>query len=202
MQTKVHDYWRRKLVFDAKKLQSFRYIDVRLLSFSSPYPIWRSLDGNKYQTEAALVQAVLLSGRYRTERLCRFWTSNKQGFCLICLKFNREEIEDLGHLLIRCAGLTEQRRRLFLFTSKFATENPALQPIINEYLFSCNDDVRITFLLDCSTLPMVISARQVFGDIVHHLLFKLTRTWCRSIHRSRLRELGRWKWCWWLEFDT
>ena len=73
-------------------------------------------------------------------------------------------------MLIRCAGVTEQRRRLFLFTSKFATENPALQPIINEYLFSCNDDVRITFLLDCSTLPMVISARQVFGDIVHHLL--------------------------------
>ena len=168
-------------------------MNVQFLSLTSPHPIWRFLDGNPYQAEAASIQAILLSGRYRTERLCRFWSANKQGFCLICLKLNLNVIEDVGHLLIRCAGLSDQRRRLVQFTYNFALVNPALQPIINEYLFSTNDDTKIAFLLDCSTLPMVVRARQVLGDVALQLLFKLTRTWCRSLHRSRLRELGRWK---------
>ena len=178
---------------EAQKLPSLRYMDPRYLSLSSPHPIWCSLDGNPYQAEAASIQALFLSGRYRTERLCRFWSENNHGFCLLCQNLNLEITENIEHVLLLCAGLTEERRRLYEYSIIFAADNPILKPILDEYLFTVDNDLLMRFLLDCSVLPYVITARQLFGDNVHHLLFKLTRTWCRSIHRARLRKLGRWK---------
>ena len=48
------------------------------------------------------------------------------------------------------------------------------------------------FLLDCSTLPEVISAAQTHGPIVHEHFYNVTRTWIFVLHRERLRMLGRW----------
>ena len=104
--SKVHDYWHRKLSHDAQRLPSLCFMDPRYLSLSSPHPLWCSLDGNSYQSEAAFIQALFLSGRYRTEMLCRFWSQNVHGFCLICLNSNLKIAGTMEHIFLQCDGLT------------------------------------------------------------------------------------------------
>ena len=62
-------------------------------------------------------------------------------------------------------------------------------------LMSSNEHNQVQFLLDCSVLPEVIHASQKDSKILS-LLFKVTRTWCYSMHRARLKMLDRW--CIWI----
>ena len=48
----------------------------------------------------------------------------------------------------------------------------------------------LQFLVDPSVLPLVIILRQEHGEEVINSLFYLTRTFCYSIHRCRLKLLG------------
>ena len=59
------------------------------------------------------------------------------------------------------------------------------------YLYCHIRKVVMQFIIDCSVLPMVISAYQTNGPLIHSHLYKITRTWCRSLHRDRLKSLGR-----------
>ena len=189
----IQEYWRRKLSVEADGLQSLRFLDTRFLSLSSPHRIWQSLDGNPYQAQAASVQALLLSGRYRTERLCRYWSANNNGYCLLGQCSDLKIIENIEHFLLKCDALNDERRRLYENSLNVRVQYPILQPVLDAYLLTNDDNLKLKFLLDCSSLPMVISASQLLGDNVYSILFKLTRTWCRSLHRARLRKLVRWK---------
>ena len=189
---KVHEYWRSKLSLHASSLPSLQYLKPDFLSLKNPHPIWTSLDGNPYQAKAAKVQALFLSGRYRTNRFCRFWSAtNKEGYCELKTCKDLNIIEDLEHIILYCNGLCETRRRLLSFTTDFIADKPILQPIIDAYLFSSDSNTTMQFLLDCSLLPLVIQAKQKYGPSIHQTLFKITRTWCRSLHRDRLKCLGR-----------
>ena len=193
---KVLEFWRGKLTHDASKLPSLRYLHTACLSLSFPHPIWTSLDGNPFHTRAASIQALFLSGRYRSEKLCRFWSSNKDGYCLFEPCNSMKILEGRKHVLIHCYSYCDNRRRLMDMTFNLVAHMPALSPIFSEYLYNDDDDLTMQFLLDCSTLPLVIAARQFYGDIIHRTLFKFTRTWCQSIHRSRLNLLGRASYSW------
>ena len=188
---KVLQYWHRKLSLEVATLPSLHYLVPQFLPLSQPHPLWSSLDGNPYQTKAACIQALFLSGRYRTERLCRFWSHNKAGICLlpVCKNFNISE--DLEHILLHCVGLSAERRRLQDFTTKFISDKPIAKTITSAYLFFAPDNVRMQFLLDCSVLPQVITAYQSHGPIIHQQLFRISRTWCRSLHIARMKALGR-----------
>ena len=189
---KVYEHWHKKLTTESSNLSSLRFLDPRFLSLSKPHPIWSSLTGNPYEARAAKIQALFFTGRYRTEKLCRFWSSNINGFCLqkSCIEF--EIIEDLTHVLLHCSAMIETRRRLYLFTNSILQDTPLLGPILDAYLFlNENDDIAMQFLIDCSVLPLVIQAKQLFGDSILEKLFKITRTWCFSIHKSRMVMLGR-----------
>ena len=87
--------------------------------------------------------------------------------------------------------MTDERRRLNLFTTDYVSDKPVLKTIVDEYLYSDTEDDRMQFLLDCSVLPLVITAYQKHGQIVHNQLFKISRTWCRSLHVARMKALGR-----------
>ena len=187
---KILEYWHLKLSKDAN-LPSLQYLHPSFLSLSLPHPIWTSLDGNPYQAKAARIQSLFLTGRYRSERLCRFWSSNREGYCLLSPCKGEQFYEDIEHILLRCSGLTDERRRLSLFTSEYVSDKPVLKQIVEKYLYSTSEDDRMQFMVDCSVLPMVIAAYQVHGQIIHQQLFKIGRTWCRSLHVARLKALGR-----------
>ena len=196
---KVHQFWHQRLSHDVNMLPSLKYFVPQYLSLSHPHPLWSSLNGNPYETKAACIQALFLSGRYRSERLCRFWSQNKAGVCLLPACKNSNISEDIEHILLQCISLNAERRWLEMFTSKFAADKPPVQMIINTYLYSVHDNIRVQFLLDCSVLPLVITAHQKYGHEIHQHLFKVSRTWCRSLHLARMKALGRfckmWKIC-------
>ena len=48
------------------------------------------------------------------------------------------------------------------------------------------------FLLDCSVLEPVIDAKELYGDEVITHLFNITRTWVYTLHKERMKRLGRW----------
>ena len=188
---KVLEFWHEKLSREADS-PSLEYLCPAYLSLTTPHPIWSSLDGNPYEAKAAKIQAVFLTGRYRTARLCRFWSeNNREGYCLLDSCKDRLITEDLDHIILYCPSLSETRRRLFRFTSDYVAAQPILSDIIRAYLYATDTKVVMQFIIDCSVLPLVISAHQTHGQDIHKHLYKITRTWCRSLHRDRLRALGR-----------
>ena len=84
------------------------------------------------------------------------------------------------------------RERLVEITVKYSQPSPVLLDILLRYTNPQSSHL-IQFLLDCSTLPEIIALVQIHGDKLLHQLFKVTRTWCYSIHRDRLKLLGRWR---------
>ena len=174
---KITEFWRFYLSSQCGTFDSLKYLRTDFLSLNHPHPIFSYLQGNGYELRAASIQALILCGRYRTEKLKRFWSKNTFGFCLFPECFNLKQKEDIRHFLLLCAGLSDERRRLETFTEKFSLDKPVLKLLIDEYLFSTDDDLRIQFLVDPSVLPHVISAVQQFGVIIHQHCFKISRLW-------------------------
>ena len=81
---------------------------------------------------------------------------------------------------------------MFRMWSDYLKNNPILIPIISKYTIGDAKDQIVQFLLDCSVLSDVISLRQRFGMVVYDSLFHLTRSYCFSLHKSRLKLLGKW----------
>ena len=172
-------------------ITSFKYLKTNFLSLRHPHPIWSSLDGNPYQTKAAHIQPLILSGKYPTERFRRFWLGNDNGYCLFSPCSSLKIQESLQHMLLHCPTLSDVRRRLCLFISKLVGEYTFLGDLVRLFWNNVEDDEKVQFLTDCSVIPYIIEATQIHGDIVHRLCFRISRTWCRSIHVARLKKLGR-----------
>ena len=137
-----------------------------------------------------VVQLRLLSGRARLGSLLRHFSPANTGLCELCSL----EVEDLAHFLLpRCPRLQERADVLHQYMLTMLHESPICSQILNNILTGAkkDQDIWLQFVLDCSVMPEVISAAQA-DDSVLHLLFKITRTWCYSLHRTRLKLLGRW----------
>ena len=141
----------------------------------------------------ATIQAKILSGRYRTGVLTRYWKSSSQkGFCTLSPACALA-IDDFNHILVDCPALTYAREWLTDFTVKFSThlpfnvQNVLLQKSDIFYPFF------VTFMLDCSSDPEVILLHQDMGFSVLEALFYVILTWTYILHRERLKLLGRWR---------
>ena len=188
----VMEYWHARLSRKTREL-NLPFLKPEYLSLLKPHPIWTSLESgsNQYQVRAAIIQASFLSGRYRTERLRRHWSSNYEGICLMDSCKNLKLLDDVEHILLHCDGLSAERRRLWQFILTYTVKLPHIREIALHYLSSSITEECCQFIVDCSVLPMVIQAVQIYGDEVHTHCFRVTRTWCRLIHDTRLRKLGR-----------
>ena len=191
--TKKHimDYWEIHLRQYAQSLSSLEYFHPNFMSLATPHPIWTTAGSSSYQISMASIQAIMLSGRYRTELLCSNWSSDTDGNCQAPSCKGSAQPEDLRHILAVCNSLAQVRVNLLSFTTKYCQKYPAIKPIIETYC-SPTHPLFCQFLLDCSVLPDIIRARQVTGpDLMSHL-FRVTRTWCYCIHKARLKTLNRW----------
>ena len=132
----------------------------------------------------------MLSGRYVTDKLARHWRENSSGICSIpgC---TGQDIGSLEHMLLFCPALNEARHRVRQLCHHVSSESEELKTVLSFYLNGQTEDIVMVFLLDCSVLPVVIKLRQSGSN--NHIvekLFYLTRTWCYSLHRSRVTKLG------------
>ena len=130
----------------------------------------------------------MLSGRYHFKSLVWHWKPGSNGNCLLAPSCT--VLEDIPHILQHCPAYQETRNKLQLLTNRVVAELPeeitakvlSLSQISSP--FFCN------FLLDCSTIPDVISAVQRYGEELLQSLFYLTQSWIFAIHTERLKLRG------------
>ena len=91
-----------------------------------------------------------------------------------------------------CGSLTKTCQNLSQFTLSLCKTLPQLSDILLTFT-KPNPPQFSQFLIDCSVIPEVISLTKLLGTDALYNLFKVTRTWCYSLHRDRLKILGRWE---------
>ena len=134
----------------------------------------------------------MLSGRYRTCWLARHWSDNSTGNCSLPTCRLDPTPGTLSHILTECRDLKPARQRVLSLWADYMQEKPDLIPVIMKYSTSTDSTLFMQFLLDCTILPDVRHLKQQRGDWVHDSLLYLTRTFCFSVHKSRLKLLGKW----------
>ena len=187
VKSRITDHWEVKLRLEASFLPSLAYFHPQFMSLAKPHPLWLSAAANPHEVTKAVQQAKFLSGRYRTESLCSHWSSNKGGFCLSPTCSN--QIETIDHILVHCQAYSTTRDKLTRLW--LSSPNPKVQELASQALAS-PPAYLIQFILDCSVIPLVITATQHDGTDILDSLFHLTRTWCFAIHRERMKIYGRW----------
>ena len=150
------------------------------------------MGSNPYEVEKATIQARMLSGRYRTCWLSRHWSGNSDGSCSLPSCRLDPTPGTLSHMLTECQDLGPARLRVFSLWADHIKDKPFLLPVIRKYTVDCHPSQHLQFLIDCTVLPDVISLKQKHGLCVHDSLLYLTRTFCFSVHKSRLKLLGKW----------
>ena len=70
VRARVTDYWECRLRDEAKSLSSLTYFKPGHMSLKFPHPMFTTAT-TPYESCKAVVQARMVSGRYRTEELCR-----------------------------------------------------------------------------------------------------------------------------------
>ena len=113
VKTLVTTYWQSKLSGEAASMSSLTNFHPSFMRLDRPHPIWTTAGSNPYEVNKAIQQARLLSGRYRTEGLARFWSQNKNGYCLAATECSPNEVvEDVEHILVNCIAYKDSRRSL------------------------------------------------------------------------------------------
>jgi hypothetical protein len=193
---KVLDFWNAKLrePFDPTSpayLPSLGFLKANFMSLCHPHPIWTSAGSSPYEVKKATVQARMLSGRYRTCWLRRHLSGDQSGNCKVpgCTGMPGT----LQHLATgECPGLHSSLVKSVALWKSFLSDNPILFPVVK--LFSLGDPtVFLSFLLDPTTQPQVISLTQTHGTIITEKLCYMTRTWLFYFHKERLKLLELWK---------
>ena len=188
---RILDYWQHNLAAEASSLSSLSYFNPRMHALSTPHPLWAAAGSNSYEVNKSTVLSRMISGRYRTEKLCRFWTDNREGFCLVPTCQENGVIGDLEHLLLHCPALQDARENLQQMWLSKSSAVPTLHDFVCQVLESPTQ-TKMKFILDPTSLPEVVRLWQIFGPQVLDMVFYLTRTFAYALHRKKLILIGKW----------
>ena len=191
VKSSVVSYWERKLRAEAEGLTSLVYFNPNYMSLVKPHPILISCGSNPFEVHKACLTLKMLAGRYLTDMLQRHWTPNKSGNCLLPACIGQETPGTLEHLLLFCPSLALKRRGLLNLAMRLFNEHPVLQFLLSKHLlYSTNPHNTMQFLIDCTSVSDVIISVQRLGPVIRDRLLYFGRTWCYTIHRERVIQLG------------
>ena len=126
------DHWQSVLREEAAQLSSLKYFKPDFYSLLYPSKAFHAAGCNRYEIAKLNIQMKMLSGRYRTERLARFWSSNKSGYCNLGPPCSNES-DTIAHILTTCPVL--KNKRAILKQSWFDREaDGPLEVLVNEVL--------------------------------------------------------------------
>ena len=185
---RITAYWHQKLVSEAAILPSLQFFRPSFIPLGRVHPIWTTCGSSSSAVRAATVQARILSGRYRTDWLRRNWAPGESGACRLpgCALYPGDTL----HLLAgACPALAPTQSRVLANWSENLTEFPVLYTAVSSIVSGAPNDF-VSFLLDPSTSPEIITLAQQHGAVITDTVFSLTRQWVWSTHRARLRLLG------------
>ena len=191
--SRVVSYWEYKLRNEASGLKSTSFFNCNFMSLTKVHPLFTTAGHSSVNVARSLVQSVMLSGRYRCGALLRHWKKDYDGCCLISAQC-QGQLEDITHILQLCRATSDTRESLTIFTRAYSLNLPDILRDLLVDLCHPNSKFYCQFLLDCSSIPAVISASQILGEsFVLDQLFYISRIWVYAIHRERLKKLGTWK---------
>ena len=185
----VIDFWEGKLRSDAALLSSLKYFKPQYYSLRKPHMLWSTAGTNPYEVEKATVQARMLSGRYRCEKLRRHWSENRSGICELEPCQTEAIIGSLEHILLDCQGLSDCRTAVLSLWAEKLEPHMAIKSIFQKYII-LEPEKAVQFIFDPSTFPEVITLIQHKYNEEINLIFYLTRTYCHSLHKTKLKLLG------------
>ena len=160
------------------------------MSLTSTHPIFSTCESSPYEVSKAIVQARFLSGRARVEALTRHWDqANKEGLCPLCRNVT-PVVGTVEHLMLSggCPALAEARILMLNFFNSFLVSRPYLFPIVRT-CWNVEDNLTMQFLLDCSTIPLIIKTSQDSAYPILKDIFYMTRTFVFKMHTTRQRML-------------
>ena len=187
VKSKVIDFWEVKLKGEASLLPSLIYFNPNFMSLATTHKIWTTAGNKPYEVSKARIQLLVLGSHYPCAQYSRHWTpENPLGLCSFPMCMDHKLVESPEHILIHCPVYIATRQYLVSLCSN--TSDPVSQFLMPKIMFS---NMMMQFLLDCSALPLVIHFAQLFGDTLYKNLFYLSRTWCFSLHRERIKRLNK-----------
>ena len=86
----ITSFWENLLRQEASQLPSLHYFMYSNYSLKSPHVMWMYSGSSSYECSKSLVIAKMISGRYRTEVLCRNWAVDRSGCCQAFYKVARD----------------------------------------------------------------------------------------------------------------
>ena len=186
---KIAEFWHRQLSAKIESLSSLVHFNSSYHSLLLPHPLWTTAGCNPHEVNKATILARMISGRYRTERLCRFWTDNRHGHCLApgCDKV----VGDLQHLLLDCPALEPARSNLIQMWLDKAASIPPLLQLVTRVLAS-PASTQMKFILDPISIPEIVQLCQALGWQALECLFYMIRTYAYGLHRKKLIIIGKW----------
>ena len=96
----------------------------------------------------------------------------------------------IEYLFVQCPVLDDHRKQIHLKLSTSDDMSETAKSLINDSFQSVKSATQM--LLDCTPIPAVISAKQIEGPSILHQLFRFSRSWCYTMHKNRLKLVGRW----------
>ena len=107
IKARVVDFWQTKLRQTAD-LPSLSYFKPEYMSLSKAHQLWTTCKDNSFEVGKAVIQAQLLSGRYRSDKLLKHFYKDCDGSCSICQDRCEGSVE---HLLVSYSALSESRQQ-------------------------------------------------------------------------------------------
>ena len=189
VKTKITEYWQHLLASEALTKPSLSHFNPLMHCVVSPHPVWTTAGSSAFEVNKATILARMISGRYRTDSLCRFWSDTRQGYCLA--ETCDQIVGDLEHLLLHCPALHEVRQNLQQMWLERAAVLPPLQTIVAQVIAS-TPTMKMKFTLDPTLMPDIICLLQTYGKGVLDIVFYMSRTYAYGLHRKRLILIGKW----------
>ena len=120
MKSHIINYWEKILREETTSLSSLEFFNPSFMSLMKPHPIWSTAGSSPAQVTMATVQAQMLSGRYRTQHLCSFWSLHTSEFCHFAQSCTNTP-ETIYHILRNCEALQPAREKLLRFAMKYSS---------------------------------------------------------------------------------
>ena len=181
IKTKVTEYWQALLRVEVSPLRSLQYFKPELYSLTKAHYMWTSAASNPFECSKSTILARMVSGRYRTEVLCRHWSNNKEGNCRAASC--HQTPGTLEHLLVVCPALETVRERQFSMWLERSVMYPTLHSTVRDVLAS-NEAAKVQFILEPLAFPQLANCYQMHGQRFIEQLSYLTRTFAFYIHRE------------------
>ena len=119
---------------------------------------------------------------------------------------NRILESDYDISLARCPKLQDRKEALLNYWRSVIKKHSTVSAIVEDIIERNDEELFLSLILDCSSLPQVSQAAQSDSTVLPLLIkevrafqgqiiskyFQITNIWSYSLFRARLKNLGRW----------